>query len=96
MRISKLDSVSESAISDNHFNTLLQQIVREAGLPNAEQYSVHSLRRGLATEAAKLGAFMPSIQHYGCWKSTRTVVEYIEAGRQFADSAVNVLFDFQS
>jgi len=37
---------------------------------------------------------MPAIQRHGRWKSTRTVVEYIEAGRQFADSAVNVLFEF--
>ena len=37
---------------------------------------------------------MPSIQRHGRWRSTKTVVEYIEAGRQFADSAVNVLFEF--
>jgi len=38
---------------------------------------------------------MPAIQRHGRWKSTKTVVEYIEAGRQFVDSAVNVLFDFE-
>jgi len=38
---------------------------------------------------------MPAIQRHGRWKSTKTVVEYIEAGRQFADSGVNVLFDFE-
>jgi hypothetical protein len=68
--------------------------VDRAILPNAEQYSAHSLRRGFVTEAARLGASMPAIQRHGRWKSTRKVVEYIEAGRQFADSVVNVLFDF--
>jgi hypothetical protein len=54
--------------------------------------SAHSLRRGFATESARLGASLPSIQKHGRWKCTRTVLEYIEAGREFSDSAVNVLF----
>jgi len=63
-------------------------------MANAEQVSSHSLRRGFATEAARLGASMPAIQRHGRWRSTKTVLEYIEAGRQFTDSAVNVLFEF--
>ena len=51
-----------------------------------------SLRHGFATEAARLGASMPAIQKHGRWKSTKTVFEYIEAGRRFKDSAVNVMF----
>ncbi len=47
---------------------------------------------GFATESAKHGASMPAIQRHGRWKSTQTVLEYIEAGREFSDSAVNVLF----
>lgn len=54
--------------------------MRDAGLPNEEQYSAHSLRRGFATESARLGASKPSIQRHGRWKTTKTVVEYIEAG----------------
>ena len=73
---------------------LIRDLVKTVGFPNAEQYSAHSLRRGFATEAARLGASMPSIQKHGRWKSTRTVVEYVEAGRRFEDSAVNVLFEF--
>ena len=61
-------------------------------IANADQVSAHSLRRGFATEAARLGASMPAIQKHGRWKSTKIVFEYIEAGRQFKDSAVNVMF----
>jgi len=93
-RISKTGTVSEAAISGQSVNLILRQLAKASGLPNADQMSVHSLRRGFATESARLGASMPSIQRHGRWKSTKTVVEYIEAGRQFADSAVNVLFDF--
>ena len=70
---------------------MFKQAVHNAGLLNAENYSAHSLRRGFATEAARLGASMPSIQKHGRWKSTRTVVEYVEAGRSFEDSAINVM-----
>ena len=52
--------------------------------------------QGFATEAARLGAAMPAIQRHGRWRSTKIVLEYIEAGRQFTDSAVNVLFEHRS
>ena len=93
-KLSKTGTILETPITAHHLNRLIQAIAHQAKLPNAEQYSAHSLRRGFATEAARLGASMPAIQRHGRWKSTRTVVEYIEAGRQFADSAVNVLFEF--
>jgi len=95
-RVSKTGNINKAAISAYYLNQIIQQSVASANIPNAEQYSAHSLRRGFATEAARLGASMPSIQRHGRWKSTKTVIEYIEAGRQFADSAVNVLFDFCS
>lgn len=93
-RLSKTGTISDKAISSDYSNRLLRQIIGDAGIANAELYSAHSLRRGFATEAARLGASMPSIQRHGRWQTTRIVVEYIEAGRQFADSAVKVLFDF--
>ncbi len=93
-RISKTGTISQQGLTGVYVNLLIQQWVKVIGLPNADQYSAHSLRRGFATEAARLGASMPAIQRHGRWRSTRTVVEYIEAGRQFADSAVNCLFEF--
>lgn len=38
-------------------------------------------------------ASMPAIQRHGWRLSTKTVLKYIEAGWQFSDSAVNMLFD---
>ncbi|OGT50735.1 MAG: recombinase [Gammaproteobacteria bacterium RIFCSPHIGHO2_12_FULL_41_15] len=94
-RISKTGNLSQEAICAHHLNRLIKALVKEVGLLYADQYSSHSSRRGFATEAARLGASMPAIQRHGRWRSTKTVVEYVEAGRQFADSAVNVLFDFK-
>lgn len=82
------------AMSARHINILVQNIVRDSGMLDSELYSAHSLRRGFATESARLGASMASIQKHGRWKSTKTVLEYIEAGRKFEDSALNVLYDF--
>lgn len=93
-RLSKTGTILGKAISTDYCNRLLRQIINDTGMPNAELYSAHSLRRGFATEAARLGASMPSIQRHGRWQTTRIVVEYIESGRQFTDSAVKVLFDF--
>ncbi len=46
-------------------------------IANTDQVSAHALRRGLATEAARLGVSMPPNQEHGRWKSTKTVFEYI-------------------
>ena len=93
-RISKTGSLNKNPIGDHYLNRLIRQIIKTAGITNSEFYSAHSLRRGFATEAARLGASLPSIKHHGRWRTTRTVIEYIEAGRKFEDSAVKVLFEF--
>jgi len=93
-RINKVGEVGEQPITARHWNRVIREMATEAGLAQADRISSHSLRRGFATEAARLGASLPAIQRHGRWRSTKTVLEYIEAGRQFADSAVNVLFEF--
>lgn len=93
-RISKTERVLGSAITAKYFNVLIKNLAKAVNFPNAAGYSSHSLRRGFATEAARLGASMPAIQRHGRWRTTKTVVEYIEAGRQFSDSAVKKLYEF--
>ena len=88
----KTGTILNDAICSMHINRIVKQAAKDAMFANADQVSAHSLRRGFATEAARLGASMPAIQKHGRWKSTKTVFEYIEAGRQFKDSAVNVMF----
>ena len=90
-QLSKTGTILKDAICSRHINRIVKQVAKDAMIANADQVSAHSLRRGFATEAARLGASMPAIQKHGRWKSTKTVFEYIEAGRQFKDSAVNVM-----
>ncbi len=89
-----MGTLSKFAIGARTVNHRLKSLAKAAGLPYADSVSAHSLRRGFATEAAKLGASLPAIQRHGRWRTTQMVVEYIEAGRQFEDSAVNALFSF--
>lgn len=89
-KISKTGRLLEKELKPLAVNYILKSIARKSKISYAEHISAHSLRRGFATEAARLGASMPSIQRHGRWKSTKTVLEYIEAGRQFKDSAGNV------
>lgn len=92
--ISKTGKIGETALSARFINKVVRRAAEAISLPNAHNMSSHSLRRGFATESARLGANLPAIQRHGRWRCTRTVLEYIEAGREFTDSAVNVLFDF--
>lgn len=93
-RLSKTGTVlGGRALTGRYINSLIVELAKDAGLLDPEAYSSHSLRRGFATEASRLGAPMPAIQRHGRWKSINTVLSYIDAGRSFEDSAVNVLFD---
>jgi len=64
-RITKGAKVLEPAINARTWNRLIRELAEAAGLPNAALISSHSLRRGFATEASRLGASMPAIQRHG-------------------------------
>lgn len=75
---------------------ILKKRARDAALPQAEQFSSHSLRRGLATSASRHGASLPAIMRQGRWKNMNTVMEYIEATQRFEDNAAaSVLKDIR-
>jgi len=92
-KVSHRGTIGKEALNPESINRIVRKRAQVAKLINWQKMSSHSLRRGFATEAARKGASMPAIQRHGRWRSVKTVVEYIEAGRQFADSAVNVLIE---
>ncbi len=93
-RVTCYGVVGKAGIGERQLNRTIQKVAKQANLVFADKVSSHSLRRGFATQAAKRGATLPAIQYHGRWKSVKTVVEYIETGRQFTDSAAKVLYDF--
>lgn len=93
-RITHTGTILSAPISAHYWNTSLKQLAHLAQLPNANQISSHSLRRGSTTEAARQGAPLVILKRHGRWRSAASVLEYIEEGRRFKDSAAQFLFEF--
>jgi integrase len=95
-RITSSDRVGQKALSPLSVNHILKQCATAAGLSNIEHLSSHSLRRGLATSAARAGVPLQTIMRAGRWKETNTVMEYIEASERFTENAaINILQKLQ-
>lgn len=68
-------------------NHILQKRAKQSNISYWNQLSSHSLRRGLASSASRLGAGLPAIMRQGRWKQVNTVMEYIEAHERFRENA---------
>lgn len=86
-RITRGDQLGQDALTPLSVNHLLKKNADNAGLPDTETLSSHSLRRGLATSAARAGAPLQAIMRAGRWKQTNTVMEYIETSARFTENA---------
>jgi len=80
----QLDIAPLTPLSVSH---ILKKRASAAGVPDAFDFSSHSLRRGLATAASSDGASLPAIMRQGRWKNVNTVMEYIEAAARFEENA---------
>ena len=78
--------VSESRLSDQTVARVVKRALREAGR-NAERFAGHSLRAGLATQAAMGGASERSIQEQTGHKSLMMLRRYIRDGNLFRENA---------
>ncbi len=72
---------------------ILKSLGQHCSFDFIPELSSHSLRRGLATGAARAGASFESIKRQGGWRSDATVREYIEEGQWFEDNAANSLLN---
>lgn len=69
---------------------IVAQAARHAGLTGS--YSAHSLRRGLATEAARCGVPEWALQQHTGHASLSCLTEYIHKGRLWVDSPLVAIF----
>ncbi len=83
------ERLGDDALTPLTVNHILQLRAKQAGLEDIQSLSSHSLRRGLATSAARAGAPLQAIMRSGRWKQTNTVMEYIEASERFAENAAS-------
>lgn len=86
-RIHANNRIDTAALTPLSVSNILRKRASDAGIPHAENFTSHSLRRGLATSASRDGASMPAIMRQGRWKNVNTVIEYIEAAQRFDENA---------
>ncbi len=85
--IKKGGKLKASPLTPLSVNHILKKRAHDAGIPHADKFSSHSLRRGMATSASRLGVQIPAIMRQGRWKQVNTVIEYIEAAERFQENA---------
>jgi integrase len=83
VRAGRLDSGSVARI--------IKRAAARAGLLDADDFSGHSLRSGLATEAARSGATDNAIMDQTGHTDVRSVKRYIRRGRRFTDNVLNTI-----
>lgn len=81
------------AIKPHQVNAVVKSIAMNCGLPDAESYSSHSMRRGFATEASRKGAPFGSIMRHGRWRHEGTVLGYIDEGKRFDQNAASIMLN---
>jgi integrase len=86
-RIGRWDGeVTGKPISDHQLAKIIKRLARSAGL-DADAFSGHSLRSGLATAAAEGGATERAIMDQTRHRSLKQVRKYIRRGSLFKDNA---------
>lgn len=85
--IDRWGKLQNNALTPLSVTLIIKRWMKACELPNAENFSSHSLRRGLATSASYKGASLTSIMRQGRWKHVNTVLGYIEEGQRFEDNA---------
>lgn len=88
-RISKAGNVHADALNDASIARLIKAYALKAGL-DPSLYSGHSLRRGLATTAAKEGKLHHKIKAQTRHKTDSMVAAYIDDNEIFKDNAADV------
>lgn len=92
-KINRWDQLGDSPLTPVAINVLIKKNAMAAGIEHAAQLSGHSLRRGLASAAARKGANISAIMRQGRWKQVNTVMEYIEAVERFNENAADVILN---
>lgn len=92
-RTTKGGAISQEAIAAEHLNIILKTLAKHCNLPNAENYSSHSLRRGFATTASQQGASLSAIMRQGRWQHSDTALGYVEEGQRFEDNAASLILE---
>ena len=76
--------LSMSALNPQSIVPMLRSLLVSAGVPDAHQYSSHSLRRGFASWAGSNCWDVQALMEYVGWKDIKSAMRYIERADSFA------------
>lgn len=82
--IDRWGHVGEEALHPNSLIPMLRRLLTAAGLPDAEEYSSHSLRRGFAGWANANGWDVKALMEYVGWRDVHSAMRYIDGGDPFS------------
>ena len=82
-------------LADRMVSVIVKQYCNFAGLPH-EQYSAHSLRRGLATEAAAAGVPERILSRHTRHQSLEVLRSYIEDGSIWTENPLSAIYSISS
>ncbi len=89
--VNKNQALGLLPLENRSVSKIIKKIAIACQIPNADDFSGHSLRRGFATEASRKGAPFVSIMRHGRWRHQGTVLAYIEEGQRFEANAAKVV-----
>lgn len=83
--IDRWGHVSAAGLHINSLVPLLRSMFNAAGIPLAEQYSGHSMRRGFANWATSNGWDIKTLMEYVGWRDVHSAMRYVEASDPFGE-----------
>jgi integrase len=83
--IDRWGHVGDEALCIDSLIPVLRKMLKDSGIPSAELYSGHSLRRGFASWATSNGWDMKTLMEYVGWRNVQSAMRYVDAADPFAN-----------
>lgn len=77
--VDRWGNIGADGLHINSLVPLLRTLFHAAGIPLADQYSSHSLRRGFANWAASTGWDLKTLMEYVGWRDVQSAMRYMDA-----------------
>ena len=81
--IDRWGNISDNGLHINSLVPILRSLFSNAGIAFADQYSVHSLRRGFASWASSNGWDLKTLMEYVGWRDVQSALRYVETADPF-------------
>ena len=84
-KFDKSGNLTEEKVLPGSLNHWMKRLCKAAGISGSDEFSSHSMRRGLASLLAEKGADVPLLMQHVGWKSHQSAVRYVSDSRSKGD-----------